>query len=291
MYNFYTDIFVQPSGSAVKKILLVMKLTTFLMITSILQVSARAVSQKVTLFEKNAPLTEVFNQISIQTGFDFAFTAATLRDAKSVSINVKNADLDDVLQRIFNGQPFDYSIEEKSVVISRKELSLLDNLKNKTAKLLNLPGTISGTVSDSLYHPLIGANVSLKGTNYNTVTDHGGSFTFHSIPQGKYTLVISYVGYERVEKQIIVEGTEITLFFVVNPSISSLDQVQVIGYGTESKRFRVGSSSTVTAEQMEKQPVTNPLLTLEGQAPGLAITATHGVPGSTVWCRCVDKTH
>jgi TonB-dependent SusC/RagA subfamily outer membrane receptor len=62
---------------------------------------------------------------------------------------------------------------------------------------------------------------------------------------------------------------------------SALDQIQVIGYGTESKRFSVGSVVTVTADVIGKQPVTNPLLALQGQAPGLSIIAKNGVPGST----------
>jgi len=204
MYKFYPKIYVQPLGHTVKKILLIMKITTLLLITVILQVSASSFAQKITLSEKNTPLVKVFNQIRLQTGYDFAFTATTLKDAKPVSIDVKNAELSDVLQTIFDGQPLDYSIENKSVVVSIKEPSFLDKLKDKAAKLLALPADITGTVIDSFGRPLVGASVSLKKTKYSTLTDNKGNFTFSAVPQGKYTLIITYIGYAKLEKDIQV---------------------------------------------------------------------------------------
>jgi len=282
MYKFYSKISVQPPGYSVKKILLIMKLTTLLLITVIMQVSANSFAQKVTLSEKNAPLIDVFNQIRIQTGYDFAFTATTLKDAKPVSIDVKNVELTEVLKKIFEGQPLDYSIENNSVVVSRKEPSFFDNVKEGVAKVFSQPADITGRVIDSLGQPLAGATVNLKETKYYTITDNRGSFSFPSVPQGKYTLIVTYVGYARLERNIEIGGSTLNMVLVLRTASSALDQVQVIAYGTESKRFSVGSVASVNAQDIEKQPVTNPLLALEGQAPGVAVTATNGVPGSTV---------
>ncbi|WP_254070830.1 SusC/RagA family TonB-linked outer membrane protein [Pedobacter sp. L105] len=259
-----------------------MKLTTLLLITVILQVSAKTLAQKVTLSERNAPLVDVFNQIQKQTGYDFAFTVSTLKDAKPVNIDVKNVELSEVLKKVFDGQPLDYSIESKSVVVSKKEPSLLYDLKNKAVKLLNLSADINGRILDSLGQPLIGASVSLKNTKYYTLTDNKGNFNFSSVPQGKYTLVVTFIGFDKIEKDIEAKGEKITLGLVVHGSTSSLDQVQVIAYGTQSKRFSVGSVATVTAEEIEKQPVTNVLQALQGQVAGLAINSSSGVPGSQV---------
>ena len=252
------------------------------MFIAFMQVSASTLAQKVTLSDKNAPLTVVFDQISAQTGFDFAYTGTILNSAKLVTINVKNEELTDVLKKIFDDQPFDYSIEDKSVVIFKKEPSFLDNIKDKAAKLLNLSTDITGRVIDTLGQPLIGASVSLKDTKYNTLTDNSGNFTLSSVPQGRYTLIVTYIGYGRLKMNIETEGKDLNLRLVLHTTTSSLDQAQVIGYGIESRRFSVGSITTVNAETIEKQPVTNPLLALEGQAPGLAVTAMNGVPGSTV---------
>jgi TonB-linked SusC/RagA family outer membrane protein len=281
MYNFYSKLLVPPPGGTIKKILLIMKLTPLLLIAAILHVSASTFAQKVTLSEKNAPLVDVFNHIRSQTGYDFAFTTTTLNDAKPVTINVKNAELDDVLKKIFDEQPLDYSIEDKSVVVSKKEPSFLENIKNGAIKIFDLSADINGRVIDSLGQPLIGASVILKDTKYNTLTDTRGSFTFNSVPQGKYKLIITYIGYAKLEMNITVQGKDLNTVFIAHTTSSSLDQVQVIAYGTDTKRFSVGSVYTVNANTIEKQPVTNPLLALEGQVPGVAVTATNGVPGST----------
>ena len=209
MYKFYSKTIVQPPGHTVKKILLIMKLTTLLLITVILQVSAKTMAQKVTLSEKNAPLIQVFNQIKQQTGYDFAFTVSTLKDAKPVNIDVKNAELNEVLKAVFDEQPLDYSIENKSVVVSKKEPSLLYDLKNKAVKLLNLSADINGRVLDSIGQPLIGASVSLKNTKYYTLTDNKGNFNFSSVPQGKYTLVVTFIGFDKIEKEIDRKSTRL----------------------------------------------------------------------------------
>ena len=255
------------------------------MFIAFMQVSASTLAQKVTLSDKNAPLTVVFNQISAQTGFDFAYTGTILNSAKLVTIDVKNEELADVLKKIFDDQPLDYSIEDRSVVVTKKEPSFFDKVKDKAAKVFDLSADITGRVVDSLGQPLIGASVSLKDTKYSTLTDNQGSFTFPSIPQGKYTLIITYIGYTRLEEIIETEGKTLNLRLILHTATSSLDQVQVIAYGIESKRFSVGSIATVNAETIEKQPVTNPLLALEGQAPGLAVTAMNGVPYQRYWCR------
>jgi len=259
-----------------------MKLTTLMLFLAFMQVSASTLAQKVTLSERNASLTTIFEQIRNQTGYDFAYTTSTIKAAKLVTIDVKNVDLNEVLDRIFSGQPLNYTIENKSVVVSIKEASLFDQLSAKVKAVLNIPTEIGGTVTDTLGHPLVGATVSIKGKNLITQTDSKGNFSFPNMPQGNYTLVVSYIGYEKLETSITNTGKYEHLAFVLRLGSSQLDQVRVIAYGTDSRRFSVGSVSTVTAADIEKQPISNPLLALQGQAPGLNVTATSGIPGSQV---------
>ncbi|RYZ96923.1 MAG: SusC/RagA family TonB-linked outer membrane protein, partial [Sphingobacteriaceae bacterium] len=282
MYKIYLKHFVLPPGFA-KKIILFMKLTSLMLFVAFMQVSASTLAQKVTLSERNASLSTIFEQVRKQTGYDFAYTTATIETAKLVTINVKNMELNDALKIVFNGQPLDYKIDYKSVSVTRKEPSFLHTLQNKTIKLLNLPTTVRGRVIDSLGQPLIGANISLsiKGLSYGATSDENGEFNFGGMPTGHYTLTITYIGYNKLEQVIDVEGGEILLRLVMHTLPSALDQIQVIGYGTESKRFSVGSVVTVNADVIGKQPVTNPLLALQGQAPGLSVIAKNGVPGST----------
>src|ERR1700744_1728774 len=116
MYNFYPKIVRQPNCT--KKILMIMKITTFIMVTVILHVSATSLAQKISLSERNAPLSKVFDEISNQTGYDFAYTSKALEDTKSISIDVKNEELKNVLDKIFAGQTVTYSIENKLILFS-----------------------------------------------------------------------------------------------------------------------------------------------------------------------------
>jgi TonB-linked SusC/RagA family outer membrane protein len=140
--------------------------------------------------------------------------------------------------------------------------------------------TIRGYVRDSTGAPLQGASVTIKGTKDGVTTDLKGGFGLVRAKVGS-VIVFSYTGYNN--KEIVITNTSRSLLFVMlQRSQSELDLTVVQAYGTTSRRFSVGSISTVDAETIERQPVTNVLLALEGQVPGLAINATTGVPGSQV---------
>jgi TonB-linked SusC/RagA family outer membrane protein len=283
MYKFYPKIFVQPPGCA-SKLLLVMKLTTLLITLTILQVSAATYAQKITLSEKNASLLTVFDDIKSQTGYDFMVSMGVLRSANTVTINVKNVALKEVLKQIFQNQPLMYEVADKSILVKQKEPPLPTNTKDKSAGLPAQPADVHGRVIDSLGQPVAGANVTLtiKGYVYGTVTDSKGEFNLNKLPQGSYTLLVTYLGYNKIEKTVEVNGKDLRFNLVLHNSSSILDQIQIIAYGTQSKRFSVGSYATVNADDIEKQPVNNPLLALQGQVAGLNITSTSGIPGSQV---------
>jgi len=283
MYKKYTKTVCTPPG-CVKKILLVMKITTIILFVAFMQVSAVGLAQKVTLVQKDATIRQIFKEINKQTGYNIFWSDSQINGDTKLSVDFKNTPLADVLNICLENSELTYSIEDKNVVIKQKEQSFLDNLKDKAAKVLAIPSDINGTVVDSTGNTLPGATIILKSTSFstNTYTDDKGEFHFKNVTQGKYTLSVTYIGYGKQEKLIETTGKDITIKFVLYNSVSGLDQVQVIAYGTQSKRFSVGSVSTVTAEDIEKQPVDNLLLALQGQAPGLAITATSGIPGSQV---------
>ena len=134
-------------------------------------------------------------------------------------------------------------------------------------------------MTDENGEPLAGANVMIKGTKKGTITDANGNFTLNGV-QGD-VLVISSVGFETQE--VKVKGRSELGIAVLKVSRSELDEVVVNkGYYYESKRLSTGNVSTVKAEEIEKQPVNNPLLALQGRVPGLEITQTTGIPGGAV---------
>jgi hypothetical protein len=217
MYKIYSEHFVVPPGFT-KKIFLFMKLTTLMLFLAFMQVSASTLAQKVTLSERNASLTTIFEQIRTQTGYDFAYTTATIQAAQPVTIDVKNMELNQVLKIVFYNQSLDYQIDNKSVEVSMKDPSLLEKLKDESTKLFAFPVDIQGKVLDSLGQPLAGANVNLNmtGISYAASTDDRGKFHFSNIPQGRYTLVVTYIGYNKLEETVEVKSKNLYLNIVMH---------------------------------------------------------------------------
>jgi len=254
-----------------------MRLTGIILLAGFLQVSAHGSAQTVTYQGEAVPLTQVLSVLEKQTGYVFFYNSRDLEGTVPVTVNLKNTPLEEALKAILSGQSLKFVIKGNTILITRPQaLQSVDSLPRKSAADLH------GRVTDSAGAPLSGASVSLKGTRYNTSTDNKGNFSFPSVPQGKYTLMVSYIGYAKTESNIVIDGETLNVTTVLHTASSALDQIQIIAYGSESKRFSVGSVTTVSADVIEKQPVTNPLLALQGQVPGLAINSTSGVPGSQV---------
>src|SRR5690606_434791 len=198
-----------------------------------------------------------------------------LRDALPVSVSAVNLPLRDFLDNIFNNQPLKYQIKNTSIFISKKAAESMAAGPPSAPDYLRSFLPVTGLVRDAKGRPLEGVNIVIKGTKRGTTTDHTGHFSINA-PEGS-VLVISGVGYETQE----VKLTSASVLVSLNISQTELDETQVIAYGTESKRFSIGAVSTVSAGDIARQPVSNPLLALQGRAPGLAVNGTNGVPGST----------
>lgn len=252
-----------------------MKLTTVILIASIMQVSASGFAQKLTLNASKLPIQIVFDEIGRQTGYDFLYDSQLLKNIGTISIKVSNADLEATLEQILKGKNLTFSIKEKTVIITARKRTFFDNLIERIQAI-----DIRGRVVNKEGIPLSGATVKVKDKNLSAVTGADGNFILRSAGEAD-VLIISYIGY--VTKQIGArEGLE---NIVMEPSDSKLDEIQVIAYGTTTKRLNTGSVGSVKAETIEKQPVGNVLNALVARIPGLDITQQSGVPGSNVTVR------
>lgn len=278
MYNFYPQIIAPPPGRA-KKILLVMKLTTLLLITAILQVSASSFAQKISLSEHNATLDKVFEKISNQTGFDFLFSTSILKQAAPVNIQVSNEELDAVLKKIFQNQPLAYSIQDRSVVISQKQPGLLDKLETLFARFA-ASHDIRGVVSDDS-GPLAGVSIRLKGTDRATITDNNGAFFLNNV-QENAIIVFSYIGYKSQE---VTVNSGTTYKIKLEKNVAGLNDVVVIGYGTSQRKDLTGSVSTIAVKDVQDIPFGTIDNALAGKAAGVEVTKTDGSPGGAVRIR------
>ncbi len=133
---------------------------------------------------------------------------------------------------------------------------------------------ISGVVSDEEGNPLIGASVLVKGTNIGTVTDLDGKYEL-SVPDDASTLVISYTGYS--QQEVAIEGR--TMINVELVAGVGLDEVVVVGYGTQRKENLTGSVATVTSRDIEARPITSVATALQGTTSGVFINQNSGQPG------------
>jgi len=254
------------------KILLVMRLTTIILIASLMQVSATGLAQKISLSKQNASLKAVLKEIRQQSGYNFIYTDLLLKKAKPVSIEVKNEDISKVLDEIFDHQTLTYSIDSKTVVLTEKEVSFIDRIVARFQAI-----DVRGRVVDDKGQGIPGATVKVKNGKQGTITDSKGNFQLNGIDEGA-TLVISFLGYQNKEVTANKELGEIALEL----STSKLDEVQVIAYGKTTKRYDVGNVASVTAKDIEHSPVTNVLQAIQGRVAGINITSSSGYAGTSM---------
>lgn len=140
--------------------------------------------------------------------------------------------------------------------------------------------TIRGVVKDTYGEPVIGANVIVKGTGIGTATDFNGEYTL-SVPASANTLQVSYIGMRDIEVPITGNRVDITM----EDDISSLDEVVVVGYGTQRRRDLTGSVSSVSAEAIAAVPVASITEAMTGKMAGVQISTTEGSPDAEMMIR------
>ncbi|TCD02850.1 TonB-dependent receptor [Pedobacter psychroterrae] len=251
-----------------------MKFTTLLLITVSLQVTASSYAQKITLLEKNAPIKRIFEQIRTQSGYDFLFTTSMIRSSVPVTINVQEAELDKVLEMIFEGQPLEYAIEKKSVVVSRKEASVLDRISSFFAAI-----EINGRVLDENGSPVNSANIKIKGTDQGVKSGADGRFTI-TVPNDRTVLVISYIGY--LSKEVIAKEN---IIVNMEAEINQLNDMVVVGYGTVKRKDLTGSVASVNVEEIKDVPFATIDQALNGKAAGVQVVQADGSPGGVAKIR------
>lgn len=253
-----------------------MKLTTVLLLATCLQVSASGFSQKVTLKENNVTLRKVFEEIRKQTGVQFFYAVNTMQVAKPVSISVKNEPLEKVLEECFRDQELTYTLSENTIIVKRKVLT--PEVNDPPVPMPEPVNTvIKGQVTDEKGQPLNGVSVTVKGSTTGTVSDANGNYSI-SVPEDA-VLVFSYVGFTNVEMR--TSGRTI-IDVALKPKERSLDEIVVVGYGTQKKRDLTGSVSSIKGEEVADMPSTNPIASLQGKVPGLTISNTGRAGASPV---------
>jgi TonB-linked SusC/RagA family outer membrane protein len=253
-----------------------MKITAIFLLTASLAVSARTNSQTITLKVKDASLDKVFAEVKKQTGYSFVYKTEILEKAKTVDLNVVNAPLKQVLDLCFKDQPLSYRIFDKIIAVKEKEPGATD--QDAVIFANPPPIDIKGRVTNENGDPVI-ASVTVKGTQKGAATNENGEFELKGVDENA-VLMISGVTIETFEVKV---NNKNSFAITAKTKVAGLQEVIVRkGYYDEKRGTTTGNISTVTAKEIEKQPVSNPLLALQGRIPGMEITQATGMPGTGV---------
>jgi TonB-dependent starch-binding outer membrane protein SusC len=270
-------------GQNVKRILLAMRITAAILLIFSLHVTAKSVSQTITLSGKDIPLVKVFSEIKKQSGYLVVASEDLVNAAKPITVDVKDYPLLDFMNETFSKLGLAYVIENKTIFLKKLSPGTDLSPRNDASLRDKYDGSspVKGRVVNDKGEPVEGVSVTVKGTNVGTSTNANGEFFLDDIDDNA-TLIFTHTSIEKTEQKRNARA-ELTIGVKVRSSI--LDEVQVIPYGTQTKRFSVGNVTTVKGEDIAKQPVSNPLLALQGRVPGLFITQETGVPGGAVTVR------
>lgn len=238
-----------------------MKLILLFVAISFFQLSAvesYAQNAKINLSLSDVTLEEAIKTIEANTQFVFFFSNSAVDMTKHVDLNVKNGNIKEVLNQILSS--YKYRIEDNKIV-------LLGEVQQD--------GKIMGVVSDA-FGPIAGANVVVKGTTNGTITDMDGRFSLDA-PKGA-KLQISYIGY--ITKELTVDTKTDYVIELVEDS-QALEEVVVVGYGTEKKVNVIGSIAQIGSEKLENRSTPQLSNVLTGQMAGVTVIQRSGRPGNS----------
>jgi TonB-linked SusC/RagA family outer membrane protein len=272
----------RPPGTArglyfprlLKKTLLIMKLTVLLMTIAMLQVRAAGYAQTVTLSQRNVSLEKVFREIRRQTGYTFLYTDEQLFHGRTVTVQVKDATIREVLDLCFRNQPFTYIIEDKSFIVKRKPVS-------DAAPVVAPELPVKGKITNDKGEPLPGVTVQIKGSAKGVVTNENGEYNI-SVPDANTILIISSIGYDKQE--IMVNGKS-DISVTLLSFTSKMNELVVVGYGEQRKGSLTTSMSSVSSKEFRDQPVNRLDQVLQGRVAGVQVTNAAGSPGGSVRIR------
>ncbi|MEO6730333.1 MAG: TonB-dependent receptor [Ferruginibacter sp.] len=274
---FLTNACPHVHRTGFAKLLRIMKLTTFIMLTACLYAKADGYSQKISLSFQNVSVERLFKSITDQSGYNFLYTNKVVSHARPVSISVKNASVEEVLDACFRDQDLTYTIYEKTIIIKIKKLATRAGNEKTEEKLLPPPILVKGRIVNERSEPLAAVSVKIKNTQVGTTTNSDGYFELN-VPDEKTVLEFSYVGYTG---KTAVAGKSGQLNIVLSVENKNLSDVVVVGYGTQRQRDITGSVSAISSKDFNPGIVLSPQQSIQGKLAGVNISQNSGKPGGS----------
>ena len=252
----------------------IMRVSLFMLFVCIFQLMATNTEAQnaIMKLETNViSIGQLNKQIEKQTDYLVVFRNREVDTERTIRVQEKSGKVISYLKNAFEGTDISYEFTNKYILLSKKNHSDAVNDNQQ------LNRKIKGTVKDNNGEPVIGANVSVKGTTNGTITDVDGNFSLENISDNDI-IVISYIGYTSQE---IKAGKQTSLKIILKEDTQAIDEVVVDGFGTQKKVNLTGSIGTVkTDEVLKSRPVTNVQELLAGSVPGMVVSKGSGAAGS-----------
>jgi TonB-linked SusC/RagA family outer membrane protein len=257
------------------EILTAMKLTLILTLFLIAQSFAvQTYSQGTTLNLnlKDVSVRKVLQEIEDRTEFYFLYNDDFVNVSRIVNIDVREAKIQDVLKQLFRDGEITYIIRGRQIILSPLEIDSDHSIANQ-----QVIKKVSGKVTSITKEPIPGVTVLVKGTKIGTITDSDGAYSLSGVPADA-TLIFSFVGM-RTREVTVGKSNEIDIS--LEEDVQGVEEVVVIGYGTQKKVNLTGSVASVDVSKItESRPITNISTGLAGVAPGLYVKSSSNDPGS-----------
>lgn len=292
MYKIYTKILCWPGRRIVKSLLalsgglpcldpsvkrqLIMsiKLTVIIFITGLVQVYASTYAQELNLSRKGITLKQVFKEVKLQTGYDVFYKSGKFRDTERINADFHRTPLNQVMKVCLENQNMDFVLFEKSIIIKVREQPIPETVKTS----LQIAVIVTGKVTDTRNQPIPGVSVKVKGSAVATSSSSTGEYRL-KIPEDSGVLIFSSVGY--LSKEITLSPNTTVINVQLEEDNKSLNDVVVVGYGTQRKSSLTAAISTVKMDDIRNVPRPDIVQSLAGRVPGLTIQETNSEPGST----------
>lgn len=219
---------------------------------------------KLSIQQRSVALSRVFYEIEKQTGYSFLVRNNDINMNEKVSIDVKNKSVEEVLEMLFVGKNIRYKVEGEHISVYKPQQSRQN--------------AITGLVMDVAKEPVIGASVVVMGSTNGCITDFDGKFSLE-VSEFPVKLQISYIGYK--SQEVTVRDTK-TIQVVLREDTETLDEVVVVGYGSQKKANLTGAVASVKMDEViGNRPLSQAADALQGTVPGLFVSSDGNAPGKS----------
>jgi TonB-linked SusC/RagA family outer membrane protein len=240
--------------------------------------------KKVNMSLTNSTILDVLTYLQKNNDIKFIYSKNSIDVSKKITVNAENQPLKNVLDEVFKNNGIDYEVLKDHIILGKASGNTATvNYSGKIddnatiGRQAKASFTVTGKVTDQAGLAIIGASVAEKGTENGVSTDLNGNFKL-AVTNDQAVLVVKYIGY--TSKEVPVAGQAV-INITLNEDVKSLNEVVVIGYGTQSKAVVTGAISSVKASDLDDQQVTRIDDALQGRVSGVNVVQSSGAPGST----------